>query len=304
MIKMNYVMDVGRYIYVVNDHVKEPIIIDKASDTFDVELLVLRNLTQIEGRGAKDKVLLQCYQQGLDYNTSEKWLNLGLKERCILNHEDEVEYPPVFETSDFTKGEVKKIIKESNRHFEVWRGINHMADVMWTKELVKKPRDRFVLGSLEFYVRKYKEGFLSMETFNTFSEKKMDAEIKYNVQLREARRLDYDYSFPYTDYYDLGNYEIISPKKFVDLVELGRMMNNCLGNYPEFIKNNRNNKVLLLKKKEDNKILVAIETLGFMVKQALRKDNKVPSVEEMLLIETWMDEMELCKAHNFNEHAR
>ena len=74
MIKMNYVMDVGRYIYVVNDHVKEPIIIDKASDTFDVELLVLRNLTQIEGRGAKDKVLLQCYQQGLDYNTSEKWL--------------------------------------------------------------------------------------------------------------------------------------------------------------------------------------------------------------------------------------
>lgn len=297
-------MDIGRYIYVVNDHVKEPIIIDKASDSLNIELLVLRSLTQIEGRGAKDKILLQCFRKGLEYGTAEKWLNLGLNERCILNFDDVVEHPPVFETSDFTKGEVKKIIKESNRHFEVWRGMNNMADLMWTKELVKKPRDRFVLGSLDFYVRKYKEGLLSMKTFNTFSEKKMEDEIRYNVQLREARRLDYDYSFPYTDHYDLGDYEIVSPKKFTDLVELGRMMNNCLGNYPEFIKNNRNNKVLLLKKKEDNKILVAIETMGFMVKQALRKNNKVPSVEEMLLIETWMAENELVKAHNFNEFAR
>ena len=298
-------MDVGRYIYVVNDHVKNPIIIDKASDTFDVELLVLRNLTQIEGRSARDKILLQCFRKGLSYGTVEKWLNLGLNERCIIDFDDVVKHPPVFETSDFTKGEVKKIIKESNRHFEVWRGINHMADLMWAKELIKKPRDRFVLSSLDFYVKKYKEGLLSMKTFNTFSEKKMDAEIKYNVQMQEARRIGYDFSFPYNDYYDLGDYELISPKKYTDLVELGRMMNNCLGNYPEFIKNGHGNlKVLLLKRKEDSKILVAIETMGIMVKQALRKDNKKPSEEEMLLIETWMDEMELCKAHNFNEYAR
>lgn len=303
---MTKYIDNGRFIYFLFDGIAEPMIIDKKET--DIELIegLLRSDDKV-GHSIKEEYILEGVRNGWSYSKLEKWINIMPHTAMFkADYDMKTFHLPKWDTSEFSKVELRNFVSLVEYDYRMFNVLHQRVDdLLFIKEFLSIPHLKEKFSKLENSFRVYwnhiRDGELSKETFFTFNDQRIRAEIHLNEQLDECRARDEDGEpIPYDETYDLGEFILVPPTTYEDLAWEGFHMNNCIGAYSKWVEDGTDMIYFMRRAEEPDKPFADIDVDKGELEQVLMFNNYYPPEEVLNYVFLWTEAMGIPISDRFN----